>query len=549
MEKQKRTLKFEKLGAFVSSCGTLRSVDTLKKFMDYLAELDYNTMYLDITAGYGLEGEPFFCYLRAKYSNEEMKELDAYAKSKGITLIPQIQTLAHLGHLFRWQPYWDLRDIDQVMLVGEPKVYELIEKMIKTMAECFSGKIIHLGMDEAFRLGRGKYYDLHGDRNRVDIMKEHLAKVLEICKKYDVVPEMWGDMYFRMAYGAYERGDLTCDNSEEVAKSIDPTVKIHYWDYYSLEKSHYDDFIDRFKKITDNLVFDGGVWDYIGYNVDNSYSIKITEAAFASCLEKGIKEATITIWGGDSVNESSLWATMPTMVAASEFAHGNHDMESIKARFKELMGIDFDAFIALEKADKLKARDEKNKESYLCTPTKYLLFNDVFAGMYDSTVDQNERHVFTEAAKAVEPYVCHEQWGYLFRKAKALAEVMELKFDLGVKTRKAYSAGDKKELEKLALETYPALIGRIEKFYDAFRDCWHVENKQNGFEIEDVRFGGLIQRLKNCSRLLLEYCGGKRQRLNELEQKIVDYVDGTDNHTSGALFENGYGDEVSVLGL
>ena len=538
--------KFEKLGVLVSSCGTLRSVDTLKRFMDYLAKLHYDTLYLDITAGYGLEGEPFFAYLRAKYSNEEMKELDAHAKSLGITLIPTIQTLAHLGFMFRWPPYFHLRDIDEIMMVGDPRVYEIVEKMIKTMAECFSCKIIHLGMDEAFHLGRGKYYDVNGPRNRVDIMQEHVAKVLEICEKYGVKTEMWGDMYIRMAYGAYERGPMTFDKSDEVRKSMPKNVKIHYWDYYSTEKEHYINFIEKFQKITDNIVFDGGVWDYIGYNVNNAYSLKITEAAFEACIEKGIKEATITIWGGDQVNESPLWATMPTLVAASEFAHGNHDMDKIKARFKELMGVDFDAFMALEKVDQLKPRDPNSE---MCSPTKYLLYNDVFAGMYDSTIDQSERHVFTDAAKALRPYVNDPKWGYIFRKTKALAEVMEYKFDLGVRTRKAYCEGDKKQLEYLADKVYPLVIRRIKKFYEAQREYWYLENMPNGFEVEDVRFGGLIQRLTNCRKLLKDYCAGKLSHLAELEQKIIDYIDGSDTYTTGAFMENGYTDEVSVLSL
>ena len=537
---------FEKLGVLVSSCGTLRSVETLKNFMDYIAKLHYNTLYLDITAGYGLEGEPFFAYLRAKYTDDEMKELDAHAKSLGITLIPTIQTLAHLGFMFRWPPYLPLKDIDEVIMVGEPRVYEIVEKMIKTMSECFSAKIIHLGMDEAFQLGRGKYYDKNGPRNRVDIMQEHVAKVLEICKKYGVKTEMWGDMYIRMAYGAYERGPMTFDKSDEVRKSMPENVKIHYWDYYSTEKDHYVNFIEKFQKITDNIVFDGGVWDYIGYNVNNSYSLKITEAAFEACIEKGIKEATITIWGGDSVNESSLWATMPTLVAASEFAHGNHDFDKIKARFKGLMGMDFDAFMALEKADQLTPRD---KNSEMCSPTKYLLYNDVFAGMYDSTIDQSERHVFQEAAKVLKPYLNDPKWGYIFRKTKALAEVMEYKFDLGVRTRKAYSEGDKKQLKYLANKVYPLVIKRIKKFYKAQREYWYLENMQNGFEVEDVRFGGLIKRLENCRALLKAYCAGKIDRLAELEQKIVDYIDGSDVYTTGAFMENGYTDEVSVLRL
>ena len=237
---------------------------------------------------------------------------------------------------------------------------------------------------------------------------------------------------------------------------------------------------------------------------------------------------------------------MPTLVAASEFAHGNHDRDKIKARFKELMGMDFDAFMALENADKLKPRDANNE---MCSPTKYLLYNDVFAGIYDSTVDQSERHIFTEAAKVLRPYVNDPQWGYIFRKAKALAEVMEYKFDLGVRTRKAYKDGDKKQLKYLADKVYPLVIKRIKKFYQTFREYWYLENMQNGFEVMDVRFGGLIQRLENCRVLLKEYCKGKKSRLAELEQKIVDYLDGSDTYTTGAFMENGYTDEVSVLRL
>lgn len=90
---------------------------------------------------------------------------------------------------------------------------------------------------------------------------------------------------------------------------------------------------------------------------------------------------------------------------------------------------------------------------------------------------------------------------------------------------------------------------RIEKFYETFREYWYLENKQSGFEVMDVRFGGLIRRLKSCATLLLEYCDGKLAKLEELEQKLIDYIDGSDTYTTGAFMENGYADEVSVLRL
>ena len=390
--------------------GTLLNMKCLKRLIDYLAELDYNTLYMDFTAGFGIDNQPFFCYLKAKYTKEEFKEIDSYAKSKGITIIPTIQTLAHLFYLYRWPKNHQLFDIDDILMVGNQKVYELIDDMIRTMSENFSSKIIHLGMDEAFRLGRGKYYDKNGPVERLEIMNSHLDKVLEICKKYEVTPEIWADMYITMAYGNYNNTTATVDRVKDVRDSLPKDLKLHYWDYYSTRKEHYFTGIDRMQSITDNIAFDGGIWNYISFVPDNEYSIKATEAAFDACYERGIKEVSVTIWAGDT-GETSIWSIMPSIVAASEFAKGNHDMDKIKARFEQLMGIEFDAFMSIEAISKVKSRDEENPDKLPTSACKYLLYNDPFVGIYDSTVYQDEKSVFTNAIKNYEKWTGHKEWG------------------------------------------------------------------------------------------------------------------------------------------
>ena len=61
---------------------------------------------------------------------KELQELDDYADSLGIELIPCIQTLAHLEQMFRWAKFNEINDCNGILLVDEPKTYELIEKMI-----------------------------------------------------------------------------------------------------------------------------------------------------------------------------------------------------------------------------------------------------------------------------------------------------------------------------------------------------------------------------------------------------------------------------------
>ena len=551
-------LRFEKLGFLLSpNEGMLYNVKTVKRLIDYLAELGYNTMYMDFTAGYAIEGQPLFCYLKAKYTKEEFKEIDNYALSKGITIIPTIQTLAHLFYLYRWPKNHELFDIDDILMVGNPKVYELIEGMIRTMSENFSSKIIHLGMDEAFKLGRGKYYDKYGPVDRVKIMKSHLDRVLDICRKYGVKAEVWADMFITLAYGNYTgtddmfndknaNADVSVDRVTSVRNSIPKDVKLHYWDYYSLDKEHYCQELDKMKSITDNIAFDGGIWNYINFVTDNTYSIKATEVAFEACYERGIKEVTVTTWAADA-GETSIWTIMPSVVAAAEFAHGNHDMAKIKARFKKLMGIEFDAFIDMERINKLKARDENNPESYNLSACKYLLYNDPFIGIYDSTVDVSERHVFTETVELMSKWTGNRKWGYIFKPIKKLAEILEYKFDLGLRTRELYKAGDKDGLRTLANETYTKIIKLLKEFYPIFRKQWYAEYMHHHFEVQDYRFGGIVKRFENCRKMLIDYCDGKYDRLDELEEKIVDYIDGTDEFKRGALLENGFGDEYTVL--
>ena len=52
---------------------------------------------------------------------------------------------------------------------------------------------------EAFQLGLGNYLSRNGYQDRTGIMKRHLDRVCEICRKYEFEPMIWSDMYFMLA--------------------------------------------------------------------------------------------------------------------------------------------------------------------------------------------------------------------------------------------------------------------------------------------------------------------------------------------------------------
>ena len=91
--------------------------------------MGYTSMMLYTEDTYEIAGEPYFGYMRGRFTAEELKDLDRYAGLLGIELIPCIQTLAHLGSIFRWPAYRDVHDTADILLCGEEKTYALIEKM------------------------------------------------------------------------------------------------------------------------------------------------------------------------------------------------------------------------------------------------------------------------------------------------------------------------------------------------------------------------------------------------------------------------------------
>ena len=99
------------------------TVDGVQKWIDILSDLGYNTLLLYMEDTYEIRGEPYFGYMRGRYTEEELREMDVYAKEHGVELIPCIQALAHLQSIERWPEYWGHFDCADILCVGDERNY------------------------------------------------------------------------------------------------------------------------------------------------------------------------------------------------------------------------------------------------------------------------------------------------------------------------------------------------------------------------------------------------------------------------------------------
>lgn len=64
-------------------------------------------------------------------------------------------------------------------------------------------------------------------------------------------------------------------------------------------------------------------------------------------------------------------------------------------------------------------------------------------------------------------------------------------------------------------------VAYAEEFLDKFEEMWLTYYKPNGFEVQELRLGGMIERVKRCRARLEKYLDGKIDCIEELEEPLV----------------------------
>ncbi len=491
--------------------------EKVKEFAQIIRKMGYNTLMLYTEDTYEIESQPYFGHLRGRYTKEELKDIDSFCNSIGIELVPCIQTLAHLNQMFKWKEvYSHINDCDDIILIGSEESYALIDEMIKTASECFTSRKIHLGMDEAVHVGLGKYKAKNDNRSRFDIINEHLHKVCSVAEKYGFEPMIWSDMFRRFAAGNLgEKQTYSDEEKEKLARdsALPQNITLVYWDYYSSDYNHYDTRIKTNQLYGRKVYFAGGAWTWGGFAPYNAMSIERTNAAVSACTNNGIDGIIMTVWGDDGA-ECSPFTILPSLLYAAERMKNNTDMEYIKKKFFEITGTDFDDFMVLDLFDTPGGKHIDND-----SVSKYLFYNDPFMGLNDESCIEEDNEYYKNLLQKLQA-ASKNDFGYIFESYKKFAQVLSLKSALGIKTRKAYLANDKEALKNM-IDEYKTVLKFLKEFHKAYQAYWFEYNKPHGFDIQDIRIGGLIQRVTSCMERLEKFVSGEVKSIPELEEKVL----------------------------
>lgn len=513
------------------------NVASVKKLIDFLQKAGYNALELYTEDTFEVKDEPYFGYLRGRYSGTELKELDAYARVHGVELIPCIQTLAHFTNSVKLPRFHQITDVNDILLIDDEGTYEFIERLFRSLAENFTSRLVNIGMDEAHMVGLGKFLKKHGMQDRFEILNRHLKRVVEIAEKYGFRPHMWSDMFFRLAAGGeyYTEGVHV---PETVREKVPQNVALTYWDYYHTEQAVYDGMISAHQEFGRELWFAGGAWCWHGFAPRTRFTYATMKPAMRSVRKNGVENVLITMWG-DNGGECPPFALLQTLYAIRRYADGEFDDKRIFAEFKERFALSAEDFNLLELANVVTPREDEQEN-----PAKCLLYADPFLGIFDGAAEKANVPFGEYAEKLAAAKKRAGEFAYLFETQEKLCSVLEKKALLGVRTRKAYRTGNKEELRTLVKE-YAETEARLEEFFRAFAAQWNRVNKPFGFEVQCARLGGVKQRLAFCRERLVGYLNGETERLEELEEEILPL----DEEAPDKLYCNRYAQNITTSEL
>lgn len=535
----KETPQFKTSGAMMDqSRNAVLTVESVKDLLRKMSLMGLNMMMLYTEDIYEVNERPYFGYMRGRYTDEELAEIDDYAFSLGIEMIPCIQTLAHLSQTLKWNYTIDFRDTSDILLVDEPKTYEFIEEMVAATIKPFRTNRIHIGMDEAFQLGLGTYVKKNGYETGSKLMVRHLEKVVEILNKYNLQPMMWSDMYFRTGSKTGGYYDLEANITDEIIETIPKEVQLVYWDYYHSDKEFYSEFIKKHKELGSLPIFAGGAWTWNGIAPNYGKAMTTTKAALDVCKEEDIEEVFVTVWGDNGAETPQSTALPVLQVFAENMYHENVNEEELAHRFKTCTGGSLDDFMLLNQFDETPGVEENNLEAN--SPSKFLLYQDILTGLYDKNIEGLDlnQHYQKLYEKLINIKEGSGQWGLLFHFYSSLANVLSKKSEMGIRLKKSYDKKDNKAIEAI-INKLEKLHTDVEQLRQSHRKLWFSMYKPFGWEVIDIRYGGVLTRMETAKYRLSEYLNGEIDVLPELEEERL-YFEGPYPMSEDALGRNNY---------
>lgn len=498
----------------MSSFGLL-SVTGVKKYIDYMAAAGLNMLMLYTEDTYEVKKYPQMGYLRGKYTQEELREIDIYAAEMGVELIGCIQTFGHLGEVVKWADFSDIAENDHLLLPGEERTYEYIEECIKTIAQNIRSRRIHIGMDETFGLceGYSPYCRKHGKQDPLTVYTAHVVRVHQICEKYDLEPMMWSDCFFR--YSMRETGyglqySATEPIAPEILAQVPKNMGMVYWQYGSADKEEYSGIIKAHRVFGGETIMASACWNWDGQLPNLKKAMAVQCAALDASKECGLQTVMTTLW--QVGQPSDYFFSLHAVMLLAQYRYGDDtSLEAVGKLLHNCTGMEMAA---------LEAMNVYHTDHYY-DGERHFICNTLINTIGNTKDNPEER--FAQGAATLRQ-LTSKRWNDHYTLATLILEVASIKAGIYNRLQHAYKTNNRDYLEKLVNQILPELIHKLKETLSCRKKLWFQTQKAFGFNGIIRHYGTAIADAEYTKSRIEDYLNGTYSTIEELEEPVMPYA-------------------------
>lgn len=516
------------------------TVAMVKQMIRRLASMGYNELWLYLEDLFEIPEEPYFGRGRGCYRQAELHEIALYGDHFGVTVVPAVQTLAHLHNALKWDAHLAVKDTDDTLLVGAVATKRFLTHLLRAASAPFTTNKIHVGMDEAYQLGRGRYLDQNGFTDQETLILQQLKLVVSLTQELGLKAYMWSDLWFTFASDKHEMYDPAVHFDPAFKASL-PSVGQVYWDYYHEDEQTYRDRFAQHFELSDDVAFAGGIWTWSALAPNQSKMLATIDAGLKAAKASGVQQVVATMWfdDGAEVPFSAAWYGLQAF--ATYQYHDEVTLAIIDAEYETMQGEAATFYQLLDHFDNFTGNINVDADNV----SKIILYEDLMLQRYRQNLSAVDiEGPYQELIAALSHAQVREDNQLMMIFYRQLAQTILVK----QRTLKAIAVLSKDGADEAQAEA--ALIAvtncktALEQLLGDFRALWQQQRRGNGFEIIDVRLGGQIARCNTVTWRINEWLAG-RDDLAELREPILPM----DKRNNGLVGHGLYKEIVSACEL
>jgi hypothetical protein len=191
-------------GLMVDAARVPESLDYYRRVIDFCADWELNALQFRLADDQGaalrFASVPDLVTHKNALTPTQMSDLADYAKSRGVDLIPELESFGHTGYITRSPQYAHLLDSDPQgsseftgVIPMHEETLQLFQKLYREVAQIFPSTYLHGGCDEVNWGGSALSRKALATKTRAQIWAEYLNALDQVAKSLGKQFIVWGD--------------------------------------------------------------------------------------------------------------------------------------------------------------------------------------------------------------------------------------------------------------------------------------------------------------------------------------------------------------------